>query len=68
MKSDAEFEQLYESQLVPALRALEHERKAAVNSFLIAIGWIASAVPLLFIVAKINHPAAVRIFFSSKKK
>ena len=58
MKSEAEFDQLYQSQLVPALEPLERSRKIAVTAFWLAITWLAAAGACCVIATMIGHPAA----------
>lgn len=58
MNPSKSFDQLYQSHLLPTLESLEQSRKGALNSFWIAILWLLSAVPCIFIAIRIGHPAA----------
>src|SRR4030095_1475956 len=56
MKSEAEFNQLYDSQLVPQLVSLEQPRREAVRSFWVAVLWVFLAIPALLLAFRIGNP------------
>ncbi|MBK9731425.1 MAG: DUF3137 domain-containing protein [Chitinophagaceae bacterium] len=52
------FDQLYSTQLLPALESLELSRKTVMSTFRMAMLLLFSAVPFLIIAISIGHPAA----------
>ncbi|MEP7127783.1 MAG: DUF3137 domain-containing protein [Chitinophagales bacterium] len=52
------FDQLYSTQLLPALEALEQSRKTVMRTFRMAMFLLFTAVPFLIIAISIGHPAA----------
>ncbi|HUM45287.1 MAG TPA: DUF3137 domain-containing protein [Chitinophagales bacterium] len=65
MSSPASFDQLYQSQLLPALQSLEQSRKNVLNALWVAIAWLLTALPFLLMAVKIGHPVALLLLVPS---
>lgn len=65
MNASQSFDQLYQSQLLPALQSLEQSRKNVLNALWVALVWLLTALPCLFIALQIGHPAAFLLLVPS---
>lgn len=65
MSPSKSLDQLYQSQLLPVLQSLEQSRKTVLNALWVAIAWLLTALPCLFIAVQIGHPAAFLLLVPS---